>query len=331
VQFGAAEQTSNDWPRRLSDHWLNAVSFTLDLALGLAIAALVHVILDPPITAEIGEDGKTVLTHVAVTSLQRWILLAAAIALVRLLHSYVILKTHRPLKAALDRISWARLLLSCSLVMKCLIVASLGFSVLVISEPAPWESWAKSILPWLFPVRLTGEELNHAIVSVTVVIPSTAVYFFLLISGLVTRYGLRAFKNSKNPSETLLFWTFSRWVWLDLAGASVFALCIGFYGFACAGAYAAGASAALFHAWLIELERALLVSSLFLSLVDYVMNIRFYGIDLHPPERALEQIPAGVDLPNEHLSPMPVLSPPSALPARTPRSQKASKKGKGPN
>jgi hypothetical protein len=280
--------------RVTADHWLNALSFTLDLALGLMIAALVHVILDPPVLGMITVDGNTLATTPALTPLQRLVLSAAALALVRLLHSYVILKTQRPLKIALSRIVFARWRQVIAMLMKLFVVLSLGFSVFVISEPFAHLHLFKTTVPWLLPEHLTDIELSRTTVSITVIIPSTAVYVALLSSGYIMFRGLKQFANSTTVSEYILFRTFRSWTRLDSVGTAAFLASLLFYFLACRMVLDAKPAnpVTTFFDWLIYVEWWLCTVSFLLSVWDYVANVRFYGIDLDFDDRAAGPPPA---------------------------------------
>jgi hypothetical protein len=226
---------------------MNSISFMLDLALALSIASVVHVILDPPITIDLNSKTTPIIPNI--TWYERLVLAAAALALVRLLHSYVLLKAQPQLRLELDNMPCGTRRQLGSLGLKFFIVVMLVSSLLVICH-----------------------QNSRLVLSIAVAVPSAAVYFALFLSGSLTLAGLKE-SSSQTEDKKILQSTFESWVSIDKKGSIMFLLAI---------VYCLGASLSLdsLPTALNWMELGLFAGSIYLSFRDYKSNVKFYGLDL---------------------------------------------------
>ena len=270
--------------------YINAFSFTLDLALGLSIAQLIHVILDPPMRVTgLPED----VGHPGLTDPQRLVLFASAVALVRLLHSYAILNNRRSLRGVLSNMDGRTRRESVALVLKFSVVVILCYTVLVIAEPHRHE-----YILWLYPslkvANLTSLEKSGVVTSIISLVPSFFVYILLFWSGSAIYNGLQKYKDcDRDSKEYLIFATFGSWLEIDRIGRRIFFLGVAGFYLACfvasgalnlKGLSAADVNASEFSDYLMGLlsliEIALCLASLYLTGRDYLSNVKFYGMNL---------------------------------------------------
>jgi hypothetical protein len=294
-----------------SSSLLIALSFVTDLSVGLSVAGLIHAVLGPPPVISGKEThviGDTSLIfwwveEISLSWSERLVLLAAAIALIRLLHSYVILNA----KPNLRKLLFARgsgFHQTISIATKVILVAGLMYFPYVVSNPASvsgkWLAnqfmhvvmddgqlahYLKTFKPYEWEAKIGSIAVLSAIF-----ILSLAMYIPLLVSECFTLHFIRNLQT-ESAERALLKRTFENWIKIDVCAILLFGIQFALIWAAFSGELGVLANGAT-NEWvpgsigrLIDRlgkgQVVLFGVTLALTVWDYAWNLSFYGI---PPE-----------------------------------------------
>jgi hypothetical protein len=220
--------------------YLIILSFVADLSLGLTVSGLTHIGLGPAPVVQVKNGELTWLTEISFSWPQRLVLLAVAIAMVRLLHSYVILNTRRDLSTILLA-EGSRFHQAINVMMKFILILGTGYFMYVIWNPEGG-SW---ILSQFLRISLTKDQIDSYfntpavdkvtissfVIFVVLLILSLLIYLPLFIGELAAYIYIRASqaRAKRHRREwNLLLKTFRNWLVIDAAGFVIFILAISF-------------------------------------------------------------------------------------------------------
>jgi hypothetical protein len=292
---------------------LTAFSFVAELSLGLVVASLAHLTLGPPpiISGIIsGDRPQPWVVEIPLSGLQRWVLLVTALALVRILHSYLLLRA-RGLRSVLLSPEGSFLQHSLQLwdlIIKSLIVVILALAMFYIWNPvdAKWvveyvvSNYLRSIDSHYSAqtVRTILEQIKYEktfgslTILIILLVPSLFIYIPLLAGEVPTYLYLRRYRET-SADHALLYRTFRNWTMIDLLGIIALAALLGLIYYSID--FAEGTLVSVIGSLeTVQIERyiarlrdafqtaeiPILGVTAILTALDYLVNMKFYSCEI---------------------------------------------------